>query len=111
MKKCYAVLTIAMFCMVSSSILGAAAAAVKPAEATTEACAELAVEEANAKWETMTRKEKRHERKRLKHEVKKAVQEWKASGADAETLLLVIIAILLLPLAMLLFLVIILGSK
>ena len=49
----------------------------------------------------MTRKEKREYRKAVKKQVRDEIREWRRGGsADTDTLLLVIIAILLPPLAM-----------
>ena len=55
----------------------------------------------SAEKKETSKKELRLQRKAMKQEVKQAVRDWKKEGAtDTDTLLLVIIAILLPPLAM-----------
>ena len=54
-------------------------------------------------WSEMNRKEKKDFKKSIKKQLKDAFKEAKGSASDAETLLLVIVAILLPPLAMALY--------
>lgn len=75
----------------------AAEAVVRPV--TAEPATTSAVAQQTSKKEV--RQEKRMERKAVKQELKQAIRDWKKEGAsDTDTLLLVLIAILLPPLAM-----------
>lgn len=106
MKKAYTFLAMAfVLCLAAPNSVTAAAAHAKTAKLATaatgddDARAQEMASTAKADWDKLTAKEKRMKR----HELKKAVKEAKKSGADGETLLLVIIAILLPPLAMALY--------
>lgn len=79
-------------------------AAAKALPAASEAQVTSTAATAAPDWSEMSKKEKRAYRKSIKKDVKKAVKDWKSAGSrDTETLLLVIIAILLPPLAMALY--------
>lgn len=102
MKKAYTFLALAAFlCLAAPNSVTAAAAHAKALEAVAatgdeDAMAQEVAATAKADWDKLTAKEKRMKR----HELKRAVKEAKKSGAVIGTLLLVIIAILLPPLAM-----------
>ncbi len=102
MQRIYMMLLVAMLGFTTTTYAAAAAAA-KMASSHEETQAEMAANEAKDNWDNMSRKEKRIERKRIKNEIKQAIKEHKAQGAATDTLLLVIIAILLPPLAMALY--------
>lgn len=105
MKKTYTILALAVVCCFAApNFVTAAAAHSKATEAFVatgddDARAEEVAKAAKADWDKLTAKEKRMKR----HELKRAVKDAKANGADVSTLLLVIIAILLPPLAMALY--------
>lgn len=105
MKKAYTILAMAVvLCLAAPNSVSAAAAHAKAIEAVAapgdeDAVAQETAATAKADWDKLTAKEKRMKRK----EMKQAIKDAKASGADGETLLLVIIAILLPPLAMALY--------
>jgi len=102
MKKTYTILALAVVCCFATpSFLTAAAAHSKAIEAVAAtgddaAKATEVTEATKAHWDNLTAKEKRMKRKELKQALKDA----KGDGAVIGTLLLVIIAILLPPLAM-----------
>lgn len=100
MKKMYSLVLFAVICFFCQP---AYAAAAKSVTTDHEAIAAEAVNKAAEEWENMSRQEKRMKRKAIKNDLKQAVKDWKKSGADAETLLLVIVAVLLPPLAMALY--------
>lgn len=100
MKKMYTLVLFAAICFFHQPAFAAAA---KSGTANHEALAAEAVKSATGEWENMSRKEQRAKRKAVKSDLKQAVKDWKKSGADAETLLLVIVAVLLPPLAMALY--------
>lgn len=79
-----------------------AAAVLRPIEKanTTEAVSAAEVEKAKADWNEMSRKEKRAAKKEMRKELKQAVKAQQQVDASTNTLLLVIVAILLPPLAM-----------
>lgn len=101
MKKMYFFGAFICFLLLASSVFGAAnLSAEKTNVAAAENTAVSAVEKAKEEWSEMSRKEKRAKKKEIKKALKEAV---KNGSSDAETLLLVIIAILLPPLAMALY--------
>jgi|GEM_PF-1258864 len=102
-KKIYAVLILSLFCFATAPSFAASSANVKSAEVVASAPENPAAIEAShaakAHWDKLSAKEKRAKR----HEVKQALKDAQKSGADGETLLLVILAIILPPLAMALY--------
>ena len=99
MKKMYTVLALAGFCFFIAPAFAASAhaAATNSVVANdTEASAIEIGKAAESDWKNLSAKEKREKRK----EVRQALRDAKESGARLETLLLVIVAILLPPLAM-----------
>jgi uncharacterized membrane protein YqaE (UPF0057 family) len=105
MKKTYTILALAGFCLFSAPAFAASGSAVTSTES---AVAPVPATETNAveagksienEWKNKSAKEKHSVRKALKQAVKDA----KGSASDSETILLVILAILLPPLAMALY--------
>ncbi len=105
MKKCYFVLAIAgFFCFATTSFAASSAVNTATKEAATAVSSDEsapalemdAAKAAKSDWKNLSAKEKREKRKAVKQAVKSA----KKNGADTNTLLLVILAILLAPLAM-----------
>jgi uncharacterized membrane protein YqaE (UPF0057 family) len=103
-KNIYTILAFAGFCLfvapvfAASGIAAATESAVAPAPAT-ESDAVEAGKTIESEWKNKSAKEKRTARKELKQALKAA----KASASSGETVLLVILAILLPPLAMALY--------
>ena len=103
-KKSYTILAFAGFCLFAAPAFAASgiAAATESAVAPAPAIEPNAVEAGKAiesEWKNMSAKEKRTARK----EIKEALKAAKASAGDSETVLLVILAILIPPLAMALY--------
>ena len=100
MKKMYSVLVLAGLCFLAAPTFAATANAHSVVKASVAASTESASIEAGktaeAEWNNLSAKEKRTKRKEVKQAVKAAM----ANAAAVETLLLVILAILLPPLAM-----------
>ena len=99
MKKVYFLMLLAAGFLIAPSFAASTAA---PSPATDNI--EETVKAAKEKWDDMSNKEKRQLRKEMKHKIKTAVKDRKsgAIGSD-DKLLLIIIAILLPPLAMLIY--------
>jgi uncharacterized membrane protein YqaE (UPF0057 family) len=102
MKQSFTLISLLFILLFSPAIAFGAAAKALPAQA--EAPLPTAISAAAADGSKLSKKEKRAYRKSIKKDVKNAVKDWKSAGSkDTETLLLVIIAILLPPLAMALY--------
>lgn len=100
MKKINIVILLAGMLLFANSSFGAAKRAeTKQNTPTLSADIATASEFAKSEWDEMSRKEKRAKKKSIKKEIKNAIK----SASDTESLLLVIVAILLPPLAMALY--------
>jgi uncharacterized membrane protein YqaE (UPF0057 family) len=102
-KKIYPVLAFSLVLFAIAPNFAATAYMSKPAEvaahSTESPAAMQATHAAKADWGKLSAKEKRAKR----HHIKQALKDAKHSGADGETVLLVILAIILPPLAMALY--------
>ncbi len=105
MKKMYFLLILAGLFMCTAPSYAAIAGA-SPSEAVSfenDATNVVGAKAAESEFHNLSAKEKRMKRKAWKQEVKQALKAAKDSVTDGETLLLVILAILLPPLAMALY--------
>lgn len=89
--------------LIGALLIGAPTAdAVVAVKSATETEATVAVEKRQLSKKEL-RKERRMQRKAVRKQIKEAIKEWRREKASDNTLLLVIVAILLPPLAMLIY--------
>lgn len=95
MKKYYLFLFLGLFCLISTP-----AVAVHKVSPLQKEGVKEAVEKRKEEWKKMSRKEKKAVRKQMRKDIRTAIKEHKKGASDSDTLLLVILAILIPPLAM-----------